>query len=1250
MAQKDSAISSVHELTGLQEAIFAVYSELSIASPGAPPYNEQFSCRITGALDPGLLVQAWSSLSERHPALRTAFARTKDGKVVQVVLTSRQPHVLVTEDDSPGERDDIACRERSQRFDLARDPLLRVVLIEQAPQVWRMVVTFHHLIADAWSAPILIDDLIALYETASGLASTLPAPPRTTPGDFADALFANRGPANRAYWEATLKCGEIARLPFLDASRPAGRKECLKSFIPKQTASQLSALAQRLEISESAILHALWGLLLGRLTGTSEPIFATVLANRSHDMPDIERVIGMFIVTVPVKVSLSDNPGFAETCQALHQQLAIAPHWSSPPLADMLAAARLQASELDHMMNGRPSGLAWGDLEQLSFPRSGLLIDDYRAESWDHYDFQIGFTLGRAPFIEARFDSNRIERAQLSDILEAAQALLANCLDDPSAPITSRPLSAHTGPRLSILEGPSRMLDRALPDLIAEVPGERLATSDRWCRLSYSELRSRAESLAARMAATGVVAGSRVALSTRPRTDLLAQILATWMLGASFVPINPAWSEERRSRILAAARPTIQLGLEDAVEALDRDDTKALGMAYRIFTSGSTGTPKGVDVSLRALTNYCISAIDRLGLKETDRALQVTSAAFDLGYTTAFGLLAVGGSVFWADREDLVDPNRVLRLMAEHEISVLKMTPSFLTLMLSAPDPSLFRDLTHWRLIILGGESPNLNTLSQLGTFCPWLQLAFHYGPTEATIGCTMTKPFPISRIGEIDSADIGSPVLNTRIKILDPFGQPVPRGIAGELTVFGEALAEGYAQGDTGFIEIGRERAFRTGDQAVMGRDGTLRLLGRLDERAKIRGHWVSPSDTRKALIGLPEVEDAAVSIREHNGETQLVAFVAVGDRAVSPSQLRSGLRESLLDAQIPCQFYFLSRLLMTENGKLDTSSMIASAKPAPGGSGVEKPTTPTERLLAEIWCDVLGVEGISRQDDFFVIGGHSLKAIEVSARLARSGHSTVPLHTFFEAPRLMDLALRIDGDVSGNNGGVFPLLDTGTAASVLCFPATIGSASIYRETLDLMGISCSVDGLEDADRFDQTETLEEMVREMLVCATATGNDYKALLGWSFGASLVFESARQLEHRGHRPQLIMIDGLPADPDADPNAAMDDFQSLAMQRYWSTVLRKMTESLGASGLERYQQQLRGRRKKLMRYRFGGPLRNDILFIAADPSGTIEPDRRQRIEALSSGDVRIKVVAADHFSLFHPPHVHDWIGEVRGTIS
>ncbi|MFD2113528.1 AMP-binding protein [Thiorhodococcus fuscus] len=1250
MAPKDSAISSVHELTGLQEAIFAVYSELSIASPGTPPYNEQFSCRITGALDPELLVQAWSSLSERHPALRTAFARTKDGKVVQVVLTSRRPHVLVTEDDSPGERDDIACRERSQRFDLARDPLLRVVLIEQAPKVWQMVVTFHHLIADAWSAPILIDDLIALYESASGLASTLPALPRTTPGNFADALYANRGPANRAYWEATLKRGEIARLPFLDASRPAGRKECLKSFIPERTATQLSALAQRLEISESSILHALWGLLLGRLTGTPEPIFATVLANRTHDMPDIERVIGMFIVTVPVKVSLSGNPGFAETCQALHAQLTLAPHWSSPPLADMLAAAKLQASELDHTMNGRPSGLAWGDLEQLPFPRSGLLIDDYRAESWDHYDFQIGFTLGRTPFIEARFDSNRIERAQLSDILEAAQALLANCLDNPYAPIASQPLSSNTGPRLSILEGPSRVLDSTLPELIAEVPGERLATWDRHCRLSYSGLRSRAESLAATMAANGVVAGTRVALSTLPSTDLLAQILATWMLGASFVPINPAWSAERRSRILAAARPTIQLGLEDAVETVECDDASPPGMAYRIFTSGSTGAPKGVDVSLRALTNYCVSAIDRLELKETDRALQVTSAAFDLGYTTAFGLLAVGGSVFWADREDLVDPNRILRLMAEHEISVLKLTPSFLTLMLSAPDPSRFRDLAHWRLIILGGESPNLNTLSQLGDLCPWLQLAFHYGPTEATIGCTMTKPFPISRIGETDSADIGAPVLNTRVKILDPFGQPVPRGIAGELTVFGAALAEGYVQGDAGFMEIGGERAYRTGDKAVMGRDGTLRLLGRLDERAKIRGHWVSPSDTRKALIGLPEVEDAAVSIRKHNDEPQLIAFVAVGDRAISPSQLRLRLRETLLDAQIPCQFYFLSRLLMTENGKLDTGSMIAAAKPAPGGTDSEKPATATERLLAEIWCDVLGVEDISRQDDFFVIGGHSLKAIEVSARLARSGHSAVPLHTFFEAPRLMDLALRIDGDMPGNHGGVFPLLDTGTAASVLCFPAMIGSASIYRETLDLMELSGSIDGLEDADRFDQAETLEEMVREMLVCATATGNDYKTLLGWSFGASLAFEAARQLEHSGHRPQLVMIDGLPADPDADRNAVTDDFQSLAMQRYWSTVLRKMTESLDASGLERYQQQLRGRRKKLMRYRFGGPLRNDLLFIAAEPSGTIRPDRRKRIEALSLGDVRIKVVAADHFNLFHPPHVYDWIGEVQGTIS
>ncbi|EXJ16202.1 AMP-binding protein [Imhoffiella purpurea] len=1250
MTSRDSAVHSVHETTGLQEGIFAVYSELASEHQASSPYNEQFNCRVAGDLDPELLLMAWSSLSERHPALRTAFTRTKEGKVVQAVLTSRPPHVLMIRDGAAVDLEEIARRERSHRFDLARDPLLRVVLIGQAPGTWRMLVTFHHLIADAWSAPILIEDLVALYEAASGLGPTLPAPPRTTPGAFADALYASRGPANRAYWGETLKGGEIPRLPFLDRSRPAGTRECLKSFVPEPTARALTALAQGLEISESAVLHALWGLLLGRLTGIQEPIFATVSANRTHDMPDIERALGMFIVTLPVKASLSGGRTFAEMCRSMHEQLALAPLWSSPTLADMLAATGLQASELDHTMNGRPSGLAWGDIEHLSFPRSGLAIDEYQAESWDHYDFQIGFTLGRRPFIEARFDTSRVERDQLSDILDAALALLANCLDAPSAPATSQPLATSRGPELSMLEGPAAKLDRILPESIAEVPGERLATWDPRGPLSYSELGSRAERLAAEMAAAGVAQGSRVALSALPSTHVLVQVLATWMLGASFVPVNPAWPAARRSRILEAARPRIRLGLEGGIEAAEGDEAPIPGMAYRIFTSGSTGTPKGVDVGMRALTNYCVSAISRLGLRETDRALQVTSAAFDLGYTTAFGLLAAGGSAFWAAHEDLVDPNRVLRLMAEQEISVLKTTPSFLTLMLSAPDPSLFADLRQWRLMILGGEAPDLGKLAQLRELCPWLQLAFHYGPTEATIGCTMTAPFPITSVGEMDGADIGTPVLNTGIKILDPFGQALPRGVPGELTVFGDALAEGYVQGGGGFVEIGGERAYRTGDRALVGRDGVLRLLGRMDERARIRGHWVSPSETRKALIGLPEVEDAAVSIREHQGETRMVAFVAVGDRMVSPTQLRSRLRETLLDAQIPCQFYFLSRLLMTENGKLDTASMIAAAKPAPGASGSEGPATETERLLARIWCDVLGVERVSRQDDFFVIGGHSLKAMEVSARLARNGRSAIPLRTFFEAPRLMDLARWIDDEPTRNDErGIFPLLDRGASANVLCFPATIGSASIYREALDLMELGCSVDGLDDANRFDQAETLEDMVREMLACATATGKDYRVLMGWSFGASLAFEAARQLEPLGQRPLLVMIDGHPADPDACRRETPDDLRSLATQRYWSTLLRKMTESLDASGLERYQRQLHGRRDKSMRYRFKGPLRNDLLFIAADPSGAIGPDTRTKIEASTTGKVQIEVVAADHFSLFHPPHVQDWVGEVRRRI-
>lgn len=1264
MSREEAAIVSVHELTGLQEGIFSISSEQIESGDSAPPYNEQFSCRITGALDPARLQRAWERLSERHAALRTAFTRTRDGKAIQIELTARLPAFRMLRNASPldhtpadhtpaghtlSDHTKVALQERKLPFDLARDPLLRVVLIEHSPTAWRMIVTFHHLLADAWSAPILVDDLMALYELELGLGMRLAPPPRTTPGRFADALHAKRGAASRAYWEDMLKGGQTVPLPFLHRSRPAGHPQHARLAIPASLAHRIATAAERWKVSEGVILHAAWGVLLGRITGANDVVFATVLANRAHDLPDIERAVGLFIATVPVRVCLANSAGFAGICRNVHAQLTMAPLWSSPPLADLLAVADIQSAQIDHTMNNRPSGLAWGDTESLDFPRSGLILDDYHAVSGDHYDFEISFGLGAQPCLLARYDDGRIERDTLASILAAALGLLDQCLERSSAPVRALPFAGDQG-GLSRLIGPSRSVGPSLVKQIDTIPGGLLATWDGNSRLSYADLRKQARCLADILAAQGVLPGMRVALTALPSADFLVGVLACWLLGASFVPINPSWPLLRRSRVLQIARPRVALGVDGTIEPMESAHQGSPAIAYTIFTSGSTGAPKGVEVSFAALANYCASASQRLDLQAGDRSLQAASAAFDLGYTTAFGLLTVGGAVFWPDRESVVDPDRVLRLMAEHDISVLKITPSYLSLLLSAPDPELFKVLSRWRLLVLGGESPNGQKLAQLGSLCPWLRVAFHYGPTEATIGCAMTAPRPIGDLPASDVTDVGKPVFNTLIKVVDAQGHSLPRGVAGELAIFGDALAEGYVSGDGGFTLINGERAFRSGDQAVIDPAGCLHIRERLDDRIRIRGHWVSPSETRQVLLAVAGVEDAAVTLRVHQGETQLVAFVVATDLSLSPSGLRLRLREQLLDAQIPSQFYFLSRLLLSDNGKLDTANMIAAAKPPPSDRGGEAPASETEQRLAEIWRAVLGVEQITRHDDFFALGGHSLKAIEVSARIARSGRPSVPLRAFFAAPRLMDLARCIDDGARAPDSALFSLLDLGTPARVLCFPAIIGSSSIYREALEVMELRCSVDGFDDADPFDQSETLDSMVREMLACAALLGRRYQVLMGWSFGACLAYEAARQLQRVGQTPLLVMLDGLPGDSAAGWDAGSDDFHSLALKRYWSGVLSRMAQSLDEAALQRYQEQLRGRRKKLLGYRPSEPLRNDLLFIAAEPDGNLSQSKRQRVQALTTGSVRIKTVPADHFSLFHPPHVFDWTTEVCRAIA
>jgi len=1267
-----SAIEGIFPLTGLQEGIYFEYlAHLNAPrnSTELPPYNEQFICTIRGDLDPAILERAWNDLAARHSALRTAFTQAPGKGLLQIVLKARPVSFVFNNISENGDIEEtcrtIAREYRSRPFDLARESLLRVCLLRTATANHRLIFTFHHLIADAWCGPILFEDLMALYASACGKDAALAPPPRSQFGDFARAQAKIRGPANLAFWRDYLDgMDEISALPFHDTNAAPGEFNTATHTLTPAAVARLGTLADRLGVPVTAILHAIWGWVLARLTDRGDILLAVVRANRPAELPDIERVIGMFIATVPLRINLAAANSLEEFFQRVHKDLQETAIRSAAPLAEILGAVGLDAGRIDHTVIGRNDILAGGDETSLDFPKAGLLLTDFVANSWDHYDFQIGFSHGRETRFEAKFREGRFDPVHVGQLLSIMGDALDLAVHQPSADPKIAKIFNKAHLAEAVLSGPrTEQIQDLLFKVVQMIAGKGASpvTVDDDETLSGAALLEAATATAHALSENHqVVPGDRVAILAEPGNDVIVGILAIWRLGATFVPFGADWPHQRVASVLAdcgakviLAPDSWQAGPEmvcPRLRALRLANGVTINpvtpdIAYIIYTSGSTGQPKGVKVGLEALSNYCGHAMATLGFGLEDAALQVSSPAFDLGYTTLFPVLLAGGTVNWTAGNRLVDPLAVVETLAARQVTVLKCTPSYLHLILSTPKPEVLSTLTHWRLLVLGGEAFDGGDLELLGEYCPWLQVVNHYGPTEATVGCAMAPLGDVRAASRGDRQIIGTPVANSRAHIRDRNGFDLPRGVVGELVIEGSALARGYVDGQPdGFHQAGDRRFYRTGDRARINEDGRLEYLGRADDMVKIRGFRVSPLETEIAIKQLPEVDDAAVVIErpEDGSGARLLAFVQPGVDSLEPRNVRARLAATLLSAQIPTRFHFVSRLVINQNGKVDRAAMLQHANLASNDKADHQPpSTATETKLAAIWARILKVEEISAADDFFAMGGHSLRALEVAAEIRREFKLDVSIKTFFKYPVLSGLARSLDLD-SSPESAIIPLRRHPDGARILCLPPALGMGSVYKELIDTMALDTGVDAMDCPDADTNLESLEAMVAHMLDNLPDGGVGYDCLLGWSFGACLAIEMARQLEQRGQTVGLILLDGGPR--QIFVSAGYDGVAAMSQKRYWSRVLEILKRTMTAAQLTGLEDTAARNKALWERYEVGLGLNADIFAVEAQTPRTIEARQggMAGLKEFTQGQVQVIATTGDHYSMFHPPHLHQWI--------
>ncbi|MFJ4102811.1 non-ribosomal peptide synthase/polyketide synthase [Amycolatopsis japonica] len=1003
--------SPLLELTDSERALLAEYGEVLPVTPlqegfffhaefeggsAADIYTVQEVLDFEGDVDADALRRSVQTLLDRYSSLRSGFRQLDGGRVVQTVARHAElPWREVAAEDAEAAFE----ADRGRRFDFARPPLLRATFTRLGEDHAKLALTFHHIIADGWSVVVLLRELPAAYGGAPVL------PEAGTRADHLRRLAARDHEVSREAWRAALSGVDEPTRLIDERAGVARRPSRLHLSLGERATTALSAMAREHGLTLGTVLHGAWGLLLGGLTGRDDVLFGSTVSGRDTGAAGLEAAVGLYINTVPVRLRWSG----AETVAAVLRRL-------QDEQATLLDHQHLGLGELQRLAGAGQEELFDTLVVVENFPRdderaSGTLrLTGVEVTDAVHFPVAVIATPGEDLAFSLKFDAARIDAVAAGQLAERFARLLETLTANPGLPVAALDLlsPAERG-RLAELNAtahpvPERTLAEAVAAQVAKTPSAT-AVMFKDIELSYADLDARAESVARRLRSLGAGPEEVVAVAVPRSAELMVALLGVFKSGAAYLPIDLDYPADRLEYMLAdsgarlvlsepgtAARIPAVAGLTQVpVTGEPVDDVEGApagpdNTAYLIYTSGSTGRPKGVAVTHRAIVNRLAWMQHEYRLTSSDRVLQKTPSSFDVSVWEFFWALCEGAAVVLAEPDGHRDPAYLARVIRDRRITTLHFVPSMLAAFLGSDEAT--GDLGSLRQVFSSGEALPGETAARWRSLTG-VPLHNLYGPTEAAVDVT----FFACTDADGATVPIGRPVWNTRLHVLDGCLRPVPDGVAGELYLAGVQLARGY-HGRPGltaerfvadpFGEPG-QRLYRTGDLVRRRADGEIEYLGRTDRQVKIRGNRIELGEIEAVLVAQPRVTAATVVAKDG----ALVGYVAGN---ADPESLRTAIGAALPTPMVPQAFVVLDEFPLTPNGKLDVRAL-----PAPESDRTEAvPGNDQERELARIFADVLGLETVGADGDFFLLGGDSISSIAVSSRARRAGFELSPKDVF--------------------------------------------------------------------------------------------------------------------------------------------------------------------------------------------------------------------------------------------------------------
>ncbi|MDI2127081.1 non-ribosomal peptide synthetase [Yinghuangia seranimata] len=997
--------------------------QAALADGSFDVYHMQFVLHLSGPVDPARMRSAGQALLDRYPNLRSAFLAGAGGDPVQVVperVALPWRHLDLTgrdEAEQDAALDAFLAEDRTDQLDPTRPPLLRLALLTCGPRRAKLVITAHHALFDGWSSPVVITDLIRLY------AGTDELPPVRGYGDYLAWLSTRDREASAARWAAELAGFDQPTLvapntPVRDEPSALGRVEVPLTI---DQGRELARRAAELGVTLNTLLQGAWAILLAKLTGQRDVVFGAAVNGRPADVPGSDEMVGLFINTLPIRVFCGPEDRAADVVTALQRrQTALLDH-NHYGLADIQRGIGLPAL-FDTIVVFQSYPIDRAGIVDAN-TSAGFTIDAIRPFAGSHYPLTLNAS---DPYLRLSLDyqNNLYDREAAQVVAGRLVRVLEQLAADPAVPVGAVDvLTAEERDRFvrEVNDTARPVPADTLPDAFeaqVERDPERVAVIGERETLTYREFNRRANRLAHWLVERGAGPERLVAVRIPRSVDLMVALYAVVKAGAAYLPLDTDLPEDRVRHVLDGARPLLVLdeALPDVSGYPETDPERVLSpdnAAYVIYTSGSTGGPKGVQVSHRSITNRLTWGLAHFDVGPEDRVLLSTSASFDVSVPELFAPLRVGAAVVVARPDGRRDPAYLADLVRRERVTGADFVPSLLEAFVAEPSAG---ECTSLRWIEVAGEAFPATLANRFVDLLPGCGAHNLYGPTEAAVEVTAWQHVPGA-----DRVPIGTPIWNTQVYVLDAALRPVAPGVAGELYLAGAGLARGYL-GQPGLTAnrfvacpygAPGARMYRTGDLVRWNRDGQVEYLGRTDFQVKVRGFRIELGEVESVLTAHPDVENAVVVVREEQaGDQRLVAYVVPARGRTEAADLDAAaltalVRERLPEYMVPSAVVPLAAFPTTSSGKLDRAALPAPDHAGPGSG--RRPRDAREEVLCRLFAELLGVEEIDIDADFFDQGGHSLLATRLIGRIRSELDVDVKVTTVFRNPTVAQLAEQI-------------------------------------------------------------------------------------------------------------------------------------------------------------------------------------------------------------------------------------------------